>query len=115
MLKEHVASAEQLLGALRSLAERGSYVDAEIVDRLVSARTAARQDPLARLTPREREVLAVIAKGRNNTAIAASLVITERAVEEHINSLFSKLSLAQEDGSHKRVMAALTYLASTSS
>jgi DNA-binding NarL/FixJ family response regulator len=82
-----------------------------VVQRLISARMTARRDPLARLTDRERQVLAEIAQGRNNAAIAAQLVISERGVEKHINSVFSKLSLSEDDGSHKRVMAALLYLA----
>jgi DNA-binding NarL/FixJ family response regulator len=81
-----------------------------IVDALVTARTQAEQSSLSELTPRETEVLAEMAQGKNNAAIAESLVLTERAVEKHIHSIFSKLDLSYEKDVHKRVKAVLLYL-----
>jgi DNA-binding NarL/FixJ family response regulator len=78
---------------------------------LVAARSAARDSPIAQLTPRERDVLQQVAMGRNNSGIAAALFLTERAVEKHINAIFSKLDLSEEPDVHRRVKAALVYLA----
>lgn len=111
LLKERVAEGEQLASAIREVAAGGSVVDPKVVEALVAARTGRRESPVARLTPREREVLAEIAQGKNNAAIAQSLVLSERAVEKHINSLFSKLGLSEEPNVHRRVKAVLLYLA----
>jgi DNA-binding NarL/FixJ family response regulator len=111
LLKERVAEAEQLTRAIREVATGGSVIDAKVVESLVTARAAAASSSTDRLTPRERDVLAEIAQGKNNAAVAASLVLSERAVEKHINSLFSKLGLSEEPDVHRRVKAVLLYLA----
>jgi len=111
LLKERVSDVGQLVNAIREVAAGGSVVDPKVVDALVSARSRRRDSPLDRLTPREREVLAEMAQGRNNAAIAASLVLSERAVEKHINSVFSKLDLSEEPDVHRRVKAVLLFLA----
>ena len=108
LLKERLADGDQLVDAVRQVAEGGSVVDPKVVETLVSERKAP--SPLDRLTPREREVLGEIAQGKNNAGVAASLVLSERAVEKHINSLFSKLGLTEEPDVHRRVMAVLLYL-----
>jgi DNA-binding NarL/FixJ family response regulator len=110
LLKERVHDRAQLLSALEDVAEGGSVIDSKIVDVLVSARTRAERSPLAELTQREREVLAEIARGKSNSAIAKSLVLTKRAVEKHINSIFSKLGLSGAEDASKRVMATLAFL-----
>jgi DNA-binding NarL/FixJ family response regulator len=89
-------------------------IDPKLVEVLVSGRAAIEQSPLRDLTPREREVLAQIAEGKSNGAIAESLVLTKRAVEKHINSIFTKLGLADAEDVSKRVKAALLFLADTS-
>lgn len=109
LLKERVGNVEELLAAVRDVHAGGSVMDPQVVEALVDARTRA-PSPLDRLTPREREVLAEIATGRNNAAIAESLVLSQRAVEKHINSIFAKLDLSYEDDAHKRVRAVLLYL-----
>src|SRR4051794_38962445 len=111
LLKERLADRGQLLGAIRAVAAGGSMIDSAIVDVLVAARTRAKQSPLDELTPREREVLREIAQGKSNAAIGASLFLTKRAVEKHINSIFMKLRLADAEDVSKRVMAALMLLA----
>lgn len=108
LLKERLADGEQLVEAIHRVAEGGSVVDPKVVETLVSDRKAP--SPLDRLTPREREVLGEIAQGKNNAGVATSLVLSERAVEKHINSLFSKLGLTEEPDVHRRVMAVLLYL-----
>jgi DNA-binding NarL/FixJ family response regulator len=110
LLKERVSDARQLVSAIRQVAAGGSVIDPKLVDALVGARSAAEQSPVSELTPREREVLAEMAQGKNNAAIAAQLVLTERAVEKHIGSIFSKLGLKWEDSVHRRVKAVLIYL-----
>ena len=92
------------------MANGGSVIDPKVIEGLVAAKLRKPKSPLAELTPREHEVLALMAQGRNNAAIAAKLFLTERAVEKHINSIFSKLSLAEEKDTHRRVRAALLYL-----
>ena len=109
LLKERVADLEQLTGAIRAVAEGGSVVDPKVVEALVTAR--ARQSPVDELTPREREVLGEMAQGKNNAAIARALFLTERAVEKHINSIFTKLGLKWEADVSRRVKAVLLYLA----
>src|SRR5262249_33429805 len=110
LLKERVSDVDQLLRAINEVAEGGSVIDPEIVEGLVEARARRRNSPLEHLTPRESEVLAEMAQGRNNAGIAAALGLSERAVEKHINSLFSKLSLSEEIDGHRRVLAVLVYL-----
>jgi DNA-binding NarL/FixJ family response regulator len=110
LLKERVEDLEQLAAAIREVAAGGSAVDPEVVDALVAARARGERSPLVELTLREGEVLAEIAQGKNNAAIAESLVLTERAVEKHIHSIFSKLDLSYQKEVHKRVKAVLLYL-----
>jgi DNA-binding NarL/FixJ family response regulator len=110
LLKERVSDIDQLLRAIREVADGGSVIDPRIVEGLVEARSRRRDSPLEHLTPREREVLAEMAQGRNNAGIAAALGLSERAVEKHINSLFSKLALSEETDGHRRVKAVLVYL-----
>jgi len=110
LLKERVADVEEIVRALRDVAAGGSVLDPRVVEGLVSRRDREAHSPLARLTHREREVLGLMAEGKNNAAVAASLFLTERAVEKHINSLFHKLGLSEEPNVHRRVMAVLTFL-----
>ena len=111
LLKERVNDRRQLVAAIHSVAVGGSVMDPNVVEPLVLARARAERSPLAQLTAREREVLAGIAQGQSNAAIAESLVLTKRAVEKHINSIFLKLNLAFADDISKRVKATLLYLA----
>jgi len=115
LLKDRVSDVGQLLNAIREVAAGGSVIDSTVVEALVTARRRARDSPLERLTPREREVLEQLAQGRNNAGIADSLSLSERAVEKHINAIFSKLDLTEEPDVHRRVKATLTYLAETHS
>ena len=110
LLKERVSDVEQLVTAIREVARGGSVIDPKLVDALVGARAAAERSPLAELTPREREVLGEMAQGKSNAAIAGSLVLTERAVEKHAGSIFSKLGLTWEENVNRRVKAVLIYL-----
>ena len=110
-MKERVSDLGQLTAAIHEVARGGSVIDAEVVDALVAARSRAKDSPMRRLTPRETEVLAEMAQGKNNVAVASSLVLSERAVEKHINSIFSKLSLSHEPDVHHRVKAVLLFLA----
>ena len=111
LLKERVSDVDQLLAAIRAVAKGGSVIDPKVVEVLVEARARAAKSPLARLTPRETELLGEMAQGKNNAAIASSLVLSERAVEKHINSIFSKLDLTEEPDVNRRVKAVLLYLA----
>jgi DNA-binding NarL/FixJ family response regulator len=111
LLKERVEDMEQLTGAIRTVAEGGSVIDPKVVEALVSEKSRAAESPLSQLTPRERDVLREMAEGKNNAAIAASLVLTERSVEKVIHSIFLKLGLAWEASVHKRVKAVVLYLA----
>ncbi len=113
LLKERVHNRGELVSAIDVVAQGGSVIDPKIVEVLVTAKARAERSPLSELTPREREVLAEIAEGKNNTAIAESLVLTKRAVEKHINSIFMKLGLATSDDVSKRVMATLLFLSET--
>jgi DNA-binding NarL/FixJ family response regulator len=113
LLKERVSDPDQITGAIRDVARGGSVIDPKVVEVLVTARSRARRSPLEHLTPREREVLAEIAQGRNNAAVGAALGLSERAVEKHISSVFSKLGLSEEPDTHRRVKAVLLYLADT--
>ena len=110
LLKERIEDPEQLTGAIREVAAGGSVIDPQVVDALVTARARAERSSISELTPRETEVLGEMAQGKNNAAIAESLVLTERAVEKHIHSIFSKLNLSYEKDAHKRVKAVLLYL-----
>jgi DNA-binding NarL/FixJ family response regulator len=111
LLKERVHHRAQLLAAIESVAAGGSVMDPKIIEPLVAARSRAERSPLAELTPREHEVLAEIAQGKSNSAIAEELVLTKRAVEKHINSIFLKLNLADAEDVSKRVKATLVFLA----
>ncbi len=111
LLKERVSDLDQLRRAIVAVHEGGSVIDPKVVDALVASRARGAESPVTRLTPREREVLAEMAQGKNNAGIAAALVLTERAVEKHINSMFSKLGLTEEPDVHRRVKAVLLYLA----
>jgi DNA-binding NarL/FixJ family response regulator len=108
LLKDRVSDVEQFLSSVRRVGEGGSALDPEIVSRLVGRRR--RQDPLAELTPREREVLSLMAEGLSNAAIAARLFVTERAVEKHVTSIFAKLRLPASPDQHRRVLAVLAFL-----
>ena len=111
LLKERVHDRGELVSAIDTVAAGGSVIDPKIVEVLVSAKARAEHTPLSELTPREREVLAEIAEGKSNTAISESLVLTKRAVEKHINSIFLKLGLAASNDVSKRVKATLMFLA----
>src|SRR3954467_7594204 len=115
LLKERVHHRAQLLAAIESVAAGGSVMDPKIVQPLVAAKSRSERSPLSDLTPREREVLAQIAQGKSNGAIAEELVLTKRAVEKHINSIFLKLNLAAVEEVSKRVKATLVFLAETDS
>ena len=111
LLKERLSDVEQLVQAIHQVTTGGSVIDPQVVESLVDARSRSHHSPLEHLTPREMEVLSEIAQGKNNAAVAASLVLSERAVEKHINSLFAKLGLGEEPAVHRRVKAVLLYLA----
>jgi DNA-binding NarL/FixJ family response regulator len=114
LLKERVRNRAELTAAIHAVASGGSMIDPKIVETLVGARARVEHSPLNHLTPREREVLEKIAQGNSNTAIAASLYLTKRAVEKHINAIFLKLGLADAQDVSKRVTAALMLLADDS-
>jgi len=111
LLKDHIADGDQLSAAVRAVAGGGSSIDPTVVQSLITARSSSAGSPLTRLTPREHQVLAEMASGRNNAAIARSLVLTVRAVERHINAIFAKLGLTDEEDYHRRVRAVLLFLA----
>jgi DNA-binding NarL/FixJ family response regulator len=113
LLKERVHDRAQLVAAIESVAAGGSMLDSKIVEPLVAAKLRIELSPMGALTGREREVLAEIAKGKSNAAIAEALVLTKRAVEKHINSIFLKLNLSYAEDVSKRVKATLLYLAET--
>jgi DNA-binding NarL/FixJ family response regulator len=108
LLKDRVADIAGFTDALRRVATGGSVLDPEVVSQLLGRRKT--DDPLDRLTPREREVLALMAEGQSNNGIAEELVVTGRAIEKHVTSIFSKLGLSATDEGHRRVLAVLTYL-----
>lgn len=110
LLKDRVGDLRQLLSALRSVASGGSMVDPQVIDALVARRVRLRESPLARLTPRELDVLREMAQGRGNKSIASELVLSESSVEKHVNAIFTKLDLASEQLVHRRVAAVLTFL-----
>jgi len=107
LLKDRVADVEEFTEALRRVGRGGTALDPEVVSQLLAR---GRRRPLDALTPREQDVLKLMAEGRSNGAIAAHLVITEGAVEKHVSSIFSKLGLAPTEGDHRRVLAVLSYL-----
>lgn len=110
LLKERVSEIGQLLAAVTEVAKGGSYIDAKVIDALVQARSRSEASPLTLLTPRELEILATMAQGRSNAGIAAALSLSDRAVEKHISSIFSKLGLVEEWEVHRRVKAVLLFL-----
>jgi DNA-binding NarL/FixJ family response regulator len=110
LLKDRVADVSDFIEAISRVAQGGTVLDPEVVRHLL--RASRRGDCLATLTPREREVLSLLAQGRSNTAIAESLTISSRVVEKHVASIFAKLGLAPSDNDNRRVIAALKYLES---
>jgi DNA-binding NarL/FixJ family response regulator len=110
LLKERVHDRAQLVSAIESVAEGGSFIDPTIVEVLVAANARVGRSPLSELTPREQEVLAELAQGKSNAAIANSLFLTKRGVEKRINSIFFKLNLSEAEDVSKRVKAALMFL-----
>jgi DNA-binding NarL/FixJ family response regulator/class 3 adenylate cyclase len=111
LLKDRVADIDAFVAAVRRVGEGGSALDPAVVSQLVGRQR--RDDPVSELTPREREVLELMAEGRSNQAIADALVVTERAVEKHVTSIFGKLRLPASPDDHRRVLAVLTYLRSS--
>jgi DNA-binding NarL/FixJ family response regulator len=110
LLKERVAGVDELAQAIRTVAHAGSMIDPSVVDELIEARSNRRTSDLSWLTPRESEILGEMAQGKSNAAIAAALQVSERAVEKHTNSIFSKLGLTEEKEVNRRVKAVLVYL-----
>jgi DNA-binding NarL/FixJ family response regulator len=113
LLKERIADRAELTRAIEAVADGGSVIDPKIVEVLVQARSRAESSPLAEMTPRELDVLAGVAEGKSNTAIAEDLVLTKRAIEKHINAIFLKLGLTYSEDVEqisKRVKAALIFL-----
>lgn len=108
LLKERVGKVDRFLDSLRRVAAGGTAMDPEVISQLLVRRKS--DDPLAALTAREREVLALMAEGHNNATIAERLVVSEGAVHKHIRSIFAKLGLSTEDVGHRRVLAVLAYL-----
>jgi DNA-binding NarL/FixJ family response regulator len=111
LLKERVKDLDQLVAAIRAVADGGSVFDPKVVEALVAENARNEDSPLNELTPRERDVLREMAEGKNNAAIAKALVLTERSVEKVIHSIFAKLGLTWETAVHKRVKAVVLYLA----
>jgi DNA-binding NarL/FixJ family response regulator len=110
LLKDRVSDVDEFVSAVRRVAEGGSALDPAVVSQLVGRRRG--DDPVSSLTPRERDVLELMAEGRSNEGIAKRLVVTERAVEKHVTSIFTKLRLPPAAEDHRRVLAVLTYLRS---
>ncbi len=108
LLKDRVADVDEFAGAVRRVAQGGSALDPTVISQLVGRRRS--DDPLSSLTPREREVLELMAEGRSNNGIAERMVVTERAVEKHVTSIFGKLNLPPAAEDHRRVLAVLAYL-----
>ena len=109
LLKERVADLDRFIDTVRRVADGGSALDPEVVSQMLARRSAG---PLDQLTAREREVLALMAEGRSNHAIASELVVTDRAVEKHVTGIFGKLGLPATAEDHRRVLAVLAYLSS---
>ena len=110
LLKERVGDVGELTAAVKQVAAGGSVIDPTVVEQLVAANQGPRKTPLTTLTPRELEVLGEMAQGKSNAAIAATLVLSERAIEKHTNSIFAKLGLTEERDLNRRVKAVLLYL-----
>jgi DNA-binding NarL/FixJ family response regulator len=110
LLKERVSDVDELVAAVAVVARGGSVVDPQVIEHLVKAGVSRGNSKVGRLSARELEVLAEMSRGHNNAAIAASLFISQRAVEKHINSIFAKLGVGLDDESHPRVRAVLLYL-----
>jgi DNA-binding NarL/FixJ family response regulator len=108
LLKDRILDVDEFVAAVRRVADGGTALDPEVVAQLVSQRRDS--GPLARLTPREREVLALMAEGRSNASIAGALVLTVGAVEKHIANILAKLRLSRSEDAHRRVLAVLAYL-----
>jgi DNA-binding NarL/FixJ family response regulator len=108
LLKDRVFNDDQFVDAVRTVAAGGTVMDSEVVAKLLGRRS--REEPLARLSAREREVLGLMAEGRSNSAIAQRLFVTDKAVSKHSTSIFTKLDLAPSDDDNRRVLAVLTYL-----
>ncbi|TDD11124.1 response regulator [Nonomuraea diastatica] len=108
LLKDRIGDVEQFVEAVRRVAAGGTAMDSEVIGQLLTRRT--RDEPLGRLTPREHEVLALMAEGLSNAAIAARLLVTDKAVAKHTNNIFAKLGLPPSDDHNRRVMAVLAYL-----
>jgi DNA-binding NarL/FixJ family response regulator len=113
LLKERLQDVDQLVAAIQAVAEGGSVIDPKVVEALVAANARGEESPLRELTPRERDVLREMAEGKNNAAIAETLVLAERSVEKVIHSIFMKLGLTWESSVHKRVKAVILYLGET--
>jgi DNA-binding NarL/FixJ family response regulator len=111
LVKDRVASVDELARAIRAVAQGGSVIDPLVVDELVRSRGVQRQLGISSLTPRESEILAEMAQGKSNAAIATALSISERAVEKHTNSIFAKLGISEEKDLNRRVKAVLLFLA----
>lgn len=109
LLKDRVANVRQFIDALRQVAAGGTAMDPEVVAQLLTRRSAV-DEPMATLTPREREVLTLMAQGRSNAAIAAAMVITDKAVSKHTNSIFTRLGLQLSSDDNRRVKAVLAFL-----
>jgi DNA-binding NarL/FixJ family response regulator len=110
LLKDRVFDAEQFTDAVRRVAAGGTAMDPQVIQQLLTRRAAEDRRPLDRLTPREREVLELMAQGRTNAAIAGQLVVTERAIAKHTSNIFAKLDLEVSDDDNRRVLAVLAYL-----
>ncbi len=110
LLKDRIADVGDFIAAVARVGEGGAVFDPEVVAQLLARST--RQDPLAALSPREREVLGLMAEGRSNSAIAAALVVSDGAVEKHVSSIFTKLDLPPTPGDHRRVLAVLRWIES---
>jgi DNA-binding NarL/FixJ family response regulator len=115
LLKDRVDDLRRLLAAIRAVASGGSFIDEEVVEALIRSRSRLVDSPVLTLTPREREVLAEVATGRSNNAVATRLGVSENAVGKHISSIFSKLGLTEDDEVNRRVKAVLVFLAGRSS
>ena len=110
LLKDRVSNVAEFLDSVRRVAAGGTAMDPDVISQLLARNT--RDEPISRLTPREAEVLGLMAEGRSNAAIAGALFVTEKAVSKHTNSIFTKLDLGQDSDDHRRVLAVLAYLQS---
>ncbi len=108
LLKDRIADVGDFLSAVERVGTGGAAFDPEVVSQILAR--SSRQDPISRLTPREREVMALMAEGRSNTAIAAALVVSDGAIEKHVSNIFAKLDLPQAETDHRRVLAVLRWL-----